>query len=94
MHVSTLWRYPVKSLGGEPLPRAELTLDGVRGDRRVHVGTVGGPLTGRTRHGLLTVPASTGSDGEPLVAGHPWRSAEAAELIRGWTVVRAATGTM
>ena len=82
MHVSTLWRYPVKSLGGEPLPRAELTLDGVRGDRRVHVRTVRGPLTGRTRHGLLTVPASTGSDGEPLVAGHPWRSAEAAELIR------------
>jgi uncharacterized protein YcbX len=82
MHVATLWRYPVKSLAGEPLSAAELTLDGVRGDRRVHVRNDRGPLTGRTRHGLLTLPASTGPDGEPLVAGHPWRSEEAAKLVR------------
>ena len=82
MRVSTLWRYPVKSAGGERLALAELTRDGVRGDRLVHVRNARGPLTGRTRHGLLTIKTATGPDGEPLVEGHPWRSEEAAELIR------------
>lgn len=81
MHVVGLWRYPVKSLGAEPLAVAELTADGVRGDRLVHVRGQRGPLTGRTRHGLLTVPASTGADGVPRVAGHRWDSPQAAEII-------------
>ena len=81
MHVSRLWRYPVKSLGGEELADAQLTDDGVAGDRLVHVSTPYGPLTGRTRHSLLTIPARTGDDGEPRVAGVPWRSPAAAELI-------------
>jgi uncharacterized protein YcbX len=82
MHVKGLWRYPVKSLGGEPLATAELTADGVRGDRIVHVQGERGPITGRSRHGLLTVPASTGRDGQPLVDGHAWDSARAAEIVR------------
>jgi uncharacterized protein len=82
MRVAGLWRYPVKSLGGEALPATELTADGLPGDRLVHVAGPHGPLTGRTRHGLLTVPAATGPDGEPLVAGHPWRSPAAAEIVR------------
>ncbi len=82
MHVEALWRYPVKSLAGEPLAEAELTPDGVAGDRLVHVGLPWGPLTGRTKHGLLTIPASTGPDGRPLVAGLPWDGPEAAALIR------------
>ncbi len=81
MHVSRLWRYPVKSLGGEELADVQLTDDGVAGDRLVHVSTPYGPLTGRTRHSLLTIPARTGDDGEPQVAGVPWRSPAAAELI-------------
>ena len=81
MHVAGLWRYPVKSLGAEPLAEAELTSDGVLGDRLVHVRGQHGPLTGRTRHGLLTVPASTGPDGVPRVAAHRWDSPEAAEII-------------
>jgi uncharacterized protein len=82
MYVSRLWRYPVKSLRGEALGQAVLTQDGVAGDRLVHVGSPGGPLTGRTRHSLLTIPAATGSDGEPTVAGHRWDSPEAAAMIR------------
>ena len=82
MHVGQLWRYPVKSLGGERLEAAELTADGVAGDRTVHVRYDAGPLTGRTRHGLLTIPASTGPDGRPLVAGHPWDSVAAAQIVR------------
>ena len=82
MHVSRLWRYPVKSLGGEEVTEAQLTNDGVAGDRLVHVSTPHGPLTGRTRHSLLTIPARTGADCEPLVDGRPWRSREVAALIR------------
>jgi uncharacterized protein len=82
MYVKGLWRYPVKSLGGEPLARAELTSDGVAGDRLVHVGGEGGPLTGRSRHQLLTLPAATGEDGAPRIAGHRWDSAAAATLVR------------
>jgi hypothetical protein len=80
--VKGLWRYPVKSLGGEALDSAELTLDGVLGDRLVHVVGPGGPLTGRSRHQLLTISASTAPDGTPLVAGHAWRSSAAAQLVR------------
>ncbi len=82
MHVEGLWRYPVKSLGGEPLDTAELTNDGVAGDRLVHVQGDRGPLTGRVRHQLLTIPASTGPDGKPLVAGEPWDSPQAATIVR------------
>lgn len=81
MHVERLWRYPVKSLGGEELDEAVLTDDGVAGDRLVHVASPYGPVTGRTRHSLLTIPATTGADGEPVVAGHRWDSPEAAQLI-------------
>jgi MOSC domain-containing protein len=81
MRLDGLWRYPVKSLGGEALESAELTDDGIPGDRVVHVRNDRGPLTGRTRHGLLTLPATTGPDGVPLVAGHRWDSAAAHALV-------------
>ncbi len=81
MYVKGLWRYPVKSLGGESLAEANLTPDGVSGDRLIHVRGDRGPLTGRGRHQLLTIPASTGPGGAPLVAGHAWDSAAAAELV-------------
>src|SRR5664279_2897150 len=80
--VSQLWRYPVKSLRGEALATARLTLDGLEGDRVVHVAGGRGPLTGRTRHGLLTIPACTGPHGVPLVDGHRWDTEQAAEIIR------------
>ena len=35
--VGGLWRYPVKSLAGEPLEIADVTLEGIAGDRDVHV---------------------------------------------------------
>ena len=82
MFVAGLWRYPVKSLAAEALTTAQLTGDGVSGDRVVHVAGPHGPLRGRTRHGLLTVPAATGPDGIPRVAGHPWDTPEAAQAVR------------
>jgi len=82
MRVSQLWRYPVKSLRGESLTSATLTSDGVEGDRAVHVAGLRGPVTGRTRHGLLTVAATTGLDGMPQVDGHRWDSGHAAQLVQ------------
>lgn len=79
--VSALWRYPVKSLRGEQLESVSLTSDGVPGDRIVHVAGPRGPLTGRTRHGLLSLRAGTDADGVPTVEGHRWDSVEAAELV-------------
>lgn len=82
MYVAGLWRYPVKSLTGEALTAAQLTGDGISGDRIVHVAGPQGPLTGRIRHRLLTVPAATGPDGVPRVAGHPWDTPEALQAVR------------
>jgi len=82
VHIACLWRYPVKSLGGEALHTADLTSDGIHGDRTVHVAGAHGPLTGRTRHRLLTLPADTGPGGVPRVAGHPWHSPQATAAVR------------
>lgn len=82
LSVAELWRYPVKSLRGEQIADAAVGIDGVVGDRRVHVAGARGLLTGRTRYGLLTLDASTGPDGVPHVAGHRWDSAEAAAAVR------------
>ena len=82
MHVAALWRYPVKSLAGEPLDHAQLDLDGVVGDRIVHVRGAHGPLTARTRHNLVAIASSTSPDGVPLVAGQPWNTAAADAVIR------------
>jgi len=82
IRISQLWRYPVKSLRGEPLEMADLTPNGIAGDRVIHVAGARGPITGRTRHGLLTIPASTGSDGTPLIDNQPWNSPHALARIR------------
>jgi uncharacterized protein len=72
LRVSELWRYPVKSLRGESVGTCQITDDGVEGDRVVHVAGGRGLLTGRTRHGLLSIDARISPDGEPTVAGHRW----------------------
>ena len=82
MHVAALWRFPVKSMRGEQLTSAELTADGVPGDRLVHVRGSRGVLTARTRHGLLGLAGSTSPDGQTLINGYPWDSAPAAAAIR------------
>jgi uncharacterized protein YcbX len=82
--IQELWRYPVKSMGGEPLERAEVTESGIVGDRLVVVRDGRGRvLTARTKPALLGHRARLGPDGEPLVDGRPWRSSEvAADVAR------------
>lgn len=81
--IAELWRYPVKSMAGEPLQRIELTADGLAGDRLVHVedGT-GGVITARTHPRLLALRARLGPDGEPVVDGRPWTAPEVAAAVR------------
>jgi uncharacterized protein YcbX len=77
MWISALWRYPVKSMAGEPLERAELLPDGIAGDRRIQVFDARGRiLTARTRPHLLGHRGTLSDAGEPLVDGRPWQSAE------------------
>jgi uncharacterized protein YcbX len=82
MNVAQLWRYPVKSLAGEPLTEAQIDRGGVRGDRLVHVQGPHGLLTSRTKPRLLGLKGTLGPHEEALVDGHPWDSDEARGLIR------------
>jgi len=82
VQIAELWRYPVKSMGGEPLDRASLDAGGIAGDRLVLVRERNGRIvTARSRPGLLALRATLGQDGEPLVNGRPWRSAEVARDV-------------
>src|SRR5713101_2754416 len=83
MWISELWRYPVKSMGGEPLQRAALREDGIEGDRLVHVaGQKGRLLTSRSRPKLLGHKARLGPNGEALIDDRPWTDDGAAALVR------------
>lgn len=83
LRVEGLWRYPVKTLAGEPLQTAHLTPNGIPGDRIVHVRGPEGVRTSRREYLLLGLHGTLGADGQPLVNGHPWQSAEALALVRG-----------
>ena len=73
MKVAELWRYPVKSMGGEMLDCATLDNLGIAGDRVVHVEDAHGYLiTARTHPQLLGHHAKLGSSGQPAVDGLPW----------------------
>jgi uncharacterized protein YcbX len=80
--VGEIWRYPVKSMGGEQLDVAMLTADGIPGDRVVHARDSGDVLTARSHPALLGFRARLGPDGEPLVDGQPWSSKSIADRLR------------
>ena len=83
MRVAELWRYPVKSMGGERLDEALVGEGGIAGDRVVHVSGRGGRIiTSRTHPRLLGLHARQGADGEPLVDGLPWSAPESAAAVR------------
>ena len=83
MRVAELLRYPVKSLAGEHLERAELTPNGIAGDRVVHVRDGRGRvLTARTKQHLLGLRGTLGADGGPRINGRPWNSEESTAAIR------------
>jgi len=81
--VAELWRYPVKSLGGESLVQATISAAGIEGDRLVHVeDQAGRVITARTHPRLLGSHAALGPDGEPWVDGRPWNAPGVADEVR------------
>ena len=82
LFVEQLWRYPVKTLAGERLETAELTANGIPGDRIVHVRGPEGVRTSRRQHHLLGLHGTLDPSGRPLVDGHAWDSPEALALVR------------
>lgn len=82
MTVAGLWRYPVKTLGGEAIAEAELTADGIPGDRMIHVRGPRGVRTSRRHHRLLGLRATLGPDGDPLVDGMQWDAPDVLERVR------------
>ena len=82
LHVAALWRYPVKTLAGEPLPTAVLAADGVAGDRIVRVRGPEGVRTSRRHFRLLGLHATLDPGGRPLIDGHPWDGPDALALVK------------
>ena len=82
LSVQELWRYPVKSLAGEPLTTATLTPHGIPGDRAVWVCGPEGVRTSRRQYRLLGLRGTLDPGGQPLVDGYPWASHEALARVR------------
>jgi uncharacterized protein YcbX len=82
LHLAAIGRYPVKTLAGEALQEAELTPDGIPGDRTVQVRGPEGVRTSRKQHRLIGLRGTMGPYEDPLVNGHPWESDEALALVR------------
>jgi uncharacterized protein YcbX len=84
MHVSEIWRYPIKSLKGERINETKITKLGIPGDRQIAViRTINGRfLTSRSKPKLLGLQGSINANGVPTINGHLWNSAEALELVR------------
>jgi MOSC domain-containing protein len=83
LQISALWRYPVKSLAGEPLTTAVIGPGGIPGDRIVRVRGPEGVRTSRRQYQLLGLRGTLDADGRPLINGYPWNSAEALALVKG-----------
>ena len=82
MRLAELWRYPVKSMGGEQLGDAMVETNGIPGDRVVHVeDSRGRVVTSRSRPRLLLHHGTLGPDGEPLVDGRRWETAAVARDV-------------
>lgn len=82
MNVQELWRYPVKSMGGERLSEAAIEPLGIVGDRVVVVVRDNRLVTARTRPQLLRHHATLGADGQPLVDGRDWRNPRVLDDVR------------
>jgi len=83
MYVAELWRYPVKSLAGELIQSAEISTDGIAGDRRVLVFNeqTRNLITSRTHPKLLGLKATINAQGVVLINGRPWDAPESEQAI-------------
>jgi uncharacterized protein len=71
---------------GERIDVADIRVDGIVGDRVVHVRESSGRVaTSRFRPGLLGLAGTLGANGEPLVDGVPWPEPSVLERVRAVT---------
>jgi len=83
MWVSELWRYPVKSMAGEKLERAEIGPLGIPGDRElVVVDRTGRIQDARSRYRLLRHRATLDAGHRVGVDGRDWEDRQVADWIR------------
>jgi uncharacterized protein len=86
--ISALWRYPVKSLQGEPIGTATVGRSGIVGDRGWGVRdiTTGAVLSAKREPRLLLAGAATGGEGVTVtVPGHaPAVGADVEGLLSTW----------
>lgn len=83
MYVKEIWRYPVKSMAGESLAKANVSPLGISGDRVVLVvNPPGRVVTARSHPALLGHKGTTSADGIPLVDGRPWNEASVLADVR------------
>ena len=82
MKVEQIWRYPIKSMGGERLSHVRIGSLGIDGDRVVHVEDESGHvITSRTHHRLLGHHATLNASGEPVVDGVLWNDPKIREAV-------------
>ena len=86
MSVIQIWRFPVKSLGGEQLEGVDVTELGIAGDRAWGIldhetGTV---LTARREPRLLMASARLSDDGHPIVTLPDGTETDSSETISAW----------
>jgi uncharacterized protein len=82
MHIDAIWRYPVKSLAGEPLTEASIGFDGIAGDRIVRVVGPEGARTARRYYRLLGLRGTLDDDGRARINGYAWDSPDALALVK------------
>lgn len=91
MYVKEIWRYPVKSMAGESLSKANVSPLGIEGDRVVLVvNSQGRVVTARSHPALLGHKGTTSADGMPLVDGRPWSEPSVLADVRAIAGPRAA----
>jgi len=74
MKLTEIWRYPVKSMAGEPLRRTRVGELGIEGDRVLHAESASGRvLTSRSLPRFLGHKATLDARGEVFVDGRPWQ---------------------
>jgi len=82
VRLAEIWRYPVKTMAGEQLPRATLGELGIAGDRQLRVVTPAGRvITSRSHPRFLAHRGSLGPAGEVLVDQRPWDSPEVSREV-------------
>jgi uncharacterized protein len=82
-YVAELWRYPVKSCGGERVCETWISRGGLRGDRVVQPTSARGDrVTARMFPRLLGLRASIDGDGTVLLDGAPWNGERALRAVR------------